>query len=82
MTYNPYGLKIEINMSNGTKYVDNIMSHRPNRENLIGCHNFIRIVIQGYPTDHFIKCSKQFKDYGMRTALLFHHLMQQLYLGQ
>ena len=40
MTYNPYGLKIEINMSNGTKYVDNIMSHRPNRENLIGCHNF------------------------------------------
>ena len=27
-------------MSNGTKYVDNIMSHRPNRENLIGCHNF------------------------------------------
>ena len=50
MTYNPYGLKIEINMSNGTKYVDNIMSHRPNRENLIGCHNFIRIVIQGYHT--------------------------------
>ena len=35
-------------MSNGTKYVDNIMSHRPNRENLIGCHNFIRIVIPDY----------------------------------
>ena len=32
------------------RYVDNIMSHRPNRENLIGCHNFFRIVIQGYHT--------------------------------
>ena len=68
MTYNPYGLKIEINMSNGTKYVDNIMSHRPNRENLIGCHNFYPHRYSGLSYDHFIKCSKQFKDYGMRTA--------------
>ena len=68
MTYNPYGLKIEINMSNGTKYVDNIMSHRPNRENLIGCHNFYPHRYSGLSYEHFIKCSKQFKDYGMRTA--------------
>ncbi|MBE3640775.1 DUF871 domain-containing protein [Bacillus cereus] len=68
MTYNPYGLKIEINMSNGTKYIDNIMSHRPNRENLIGCHNFYPHRYSGLSYNHFITCSKQFKDYGMRTA--------------
>ncbi|EMA6344178.1 DUF871 domain-containing protein [Bacillus cytotoxicus] len=68
MTYNPYGLKIEINMSNGTKYVDNIMSHRPNKENLIGCHNFYPHRYSGLSYEHFMKCTKQFKEYGMRTA--------------
>ncbi|MGC3858530.1 MupG family TIM beta-alpha barrel fold protein, partial [Enterococcus faecalis] len=27
MTRNPYGIKIEINMSSGTSYVDNIMAY-------------------------------------------------------
>ena len=40
MTRNPYGLKIEINMSAGTKYVDRIMDYAPNEDNLLGCHNF------------------------------------------
>ncbi len=46
MTRNPYNIKIEINMSGGTKYVDNIMSYSPNTENLLGSHNFIHIAIQ------------------------------------
>ena len=40
MTHHPSGLKIELNMSNGTKYVDNILSYQANKANLIGCHNF------------------------------------------
>ena len=28
MTRNPYGIKIEINMSSGTSYVDNIYTHQ------------------------------------------------------
>ena len=40
MTRNPYGIKIEVNMSSGTKYVDSIMAFSPNRENLLGSHNF------------------------------------------
>jgi len=68
MTFNPYGLKIEINMSNGTRYLENIMSHKPNIENLLGCHNFYPHRYSGLSYEHFIKCSKQFKEYGIRTA--------------
>lgn len=68
MTLNPYGLKIELNASNGTKYVDNIVSYHPNVENILGCHNFYPHVYTGLGYNHFIKCSKQFKDLGIRTA--------------
>ena len=49
MSFNPHGLKIEINMSNNTKYLENIMTYLPNKDNIIGCHNFIPIGIQDYP---------------------------------
>lgn len=68
MTFNPYGLKIEINMSNGTRYLDNILSHRPNTENLIGCHNFYPHRYTGLSREHFLKCSEMFKQKGIRTA--------------
>ena len=68
MTLNPYGIKIEINMSNGTKYLDNILSYQPNKENLIGCHNFYPHRYTGLSRAHFIKCSEQFKSLGIRTA--------------
>jgi uncharacterized protein len=68
MTFNPYGLKIEINMSNGTRYLDNILSHRPNVENLIGCHNFYPHKYTGLSRKHFEKCSELFKQNGVRTA--------------
>jgi hypothetical protein len=68
MTFNPYDLKIEINMSNGTKYLDNIMSHRPNKDNLIGCHNFYPHTFTGIGREHFIKCSEQFRNYNIATS--------------
>lgn len=68
MTFNPYDLYIEINMSNGTKYLENIMSYKPNTEKLLGCHNFYPHRYSGLSYDHFIKCSKDFKQYGVRTA--------------
>ena len=68
MTFNPYGLKIEINMSNGTRYLDNILSHKPNTENLIGCHNFYPHRYTGLSRQHFEKCSRLFKQNGIRTA--------------
>lgn len=68
MTYNPYDLKIEINMSSSLKYVDNIMSYKPNVENLIGSHNFYPHRYSGLSYEHFIKCSKIFKEHGIRTS--------------
>lgn len=68
MTYNKYGLKIELNISNGTKYVDNIISYKSNINNIYGCHNFYPHVYTGLSYDNFIASSKQFKDLGIRTA--------------
>lgn len=68
MTFNSSDLKIEINMSNGTKYLENIIAYLPNKENLMGCHNFYPHRYTGLAREHFIKCSKQFKEHGIRTA--------------
>lgn len=68
MSQNPYNLFIELNMSAGTKYVDNIMSYQANRERIIGCHNFYPHVYTGLSRQHFLSCSKQFKEKGIRTA--------------
>mgnify|MGYP000872139318 CR=1 FL=1 len=68
MTFNKYGLKIELNMSAGNKYLDNIISYNPNTENMLGCHNFYPHRYSGLSYDHFIKCCEQFKKYNIRTA--------------
>lgn len=68
MSYNPYGLKIELNMSAGTKYIDNIFSYRPNGENILGCHNFYPHKYSGISFEHFMKCNRHFKEYGIHTA--------------
>lgn len=68
MTFNPEGLKIEINMSNNTHYIDTIMDYRPNKDNLIACHNFYPHNYSGLNLEHFLKCTERFSKYGLRTA--------------
>ena len=68
MTYNDEDLKIEINMSNNTNYIDTIIDYMPNRDNLIGCHNFYPHRYSGLNFEHFIKCTERFNKYGLRTA--------------
>ena len=68
MTFNPQGLKIELNISSGTKYLDNIMSYQANAANLMGCHNFYPHRYTGLNYDHFIETSKQYKEHGLVTA--------------
>ncbi|MGY3745995.1 DUF871 domain-containing protein [Vagococcus salmoninarum] len=67
MTRNPYGIKIEINMSTGTGYVDNIMSYSPNLNNLLGSHNFYPHRYSGLGYDHFVMCTEKFTKYGINT---------------
>ena len=67
MTRNPYGIKIEINMSTCTSYVDNIMSYSPNTANLLGSHNFYPHRYSGLSYEHFVYCSQQFRKYNLNT---------------
>lgn len=68
MTHNKFDLKIEINMSNATHYIDNILSYQPNRENLIGSHNFYPQRYTGLSYDFFEECSLKFLKYGLHTS--------------
>lgn len=68
MTFNDENLKIEINMSNNTNYIDTIMNYMPNKDNLIACHNFYPHRYSGLNFEHFMKCTERFNKYGLRTA--------------
>ncbi|EXJ23134.1 Outer surface protein of unknown function, cellobiose operon [Alkalibacterium sp. AK22] len=68
MTFNPFDLKIEINMSTGAKYIDNVMKYKPNMNNIIGSHNFYPHRYSGLSNEHFTRTSQQFRDLGIKTA--------------
>lgn len=68
LTFNPYELAIEINMSNNVAYLDNILTYQPNVPFLYGCHNFYPQKGTGLDYDFFVKCSSRFKKHGIRTA--------------
>lgn len=68
LTFNEYGMTIELNMSNNVAYLDNILSYQPNRPALYGCHNFYPQEGTALPYGFFIECSQRFKRQGIRTA--------------
>ncbi|MBS7577037.1 MULTISPECIES: MupG family TIM beta-alpha barrel fold protein [unclassified Enterococcus] len=68
LTYNPYGLAIELNMSNNVAYLEHILSYEANTPFLYGCHNFYPQRGTALPYDFFIECSRRFKRQGIKTA--------------
>lgn len=68
MTNNPYGLKIEINASLNNAYLDNVVSHYPNRTTLCTCHNFYPQRYSGLSLDLFNKTTNQMRKQHLRTA--------------
>ncbi|MBW9212889.1 MULTISPECIES: DUF871 domain-containing protein [Terrabacteria group] len=79
MTYNPYGLKIEINMSSYTHTIDTIMDYRPNRYCLCACHNFYPHDYTGLDFLFFDQCSKKFQKYGLTTAAFIGSLTKEAF---
>ncbi len=69
MTFNPFNLKIEINMSMDTHTLDTIMDYQPNKYNLLGCHNFYPHRYSGLTEEFFERCTSRFNQYGLRTAV-------------
>ena len=67
LTFNPYHLAIELNMSNDVAYLENILTHQANTSFLYGCHNF-------YPQEgtalpyHFSNQVVNDSKNGIRTA--------------
>ncbi len=68
MTYNEFDLKIEINMSMDTNTIDTIMDYRPNKYNILGCHNFYPHDYSALQMDFFTRCTDRFTKYGIRVA--------------
>lgn len=68
MTFNEQGLKIEINMSMDTHYIDTIFDYQPNQYNLMACHNFYPHPYSGLSESLFHDCNQRFRKYGLRTA--------------
>ncbi|WP_390404565.1 DUF871 domain-containing protein [Lacticaseibacillus jixiensis] len=68
MTRNPYNIKIEVNMSQGTHYIDNIMAFNPKRDNLLGSHNFYPHRFSGLGQKFFDDATKLFTDHNLNTA--------------
>lgn len=68
MTQNNLGLKIEINMSNDDHYLDRIFDYQPNRQQLVGCHNFFPQAFTGLSVHYFVHCSKRFLERNLQTA--------------
>lgn len=68
MSLNPYGLKLELNISNGTGYLENILSQCPDKTKLTGCHNFYPHRYTGLGMEHFLKTSRCCKKHGIHTA--------------
>lgn len=70
MSLDASNIKVELNISNGTKYVENILSYQPNKDNIIGCHNFYPRRFTGLSRQHFLTTSKLFKTNHIRTAAM------------
>ncbi len=68
MSYNKERLKIEINASFGNGYIANIMSHYPNKDGLITCHNFYPQKYTGLSLKHFNHCNEDIKKQGLKIA--------------
>ncbi|WP_317912857.1 DUF871 domain-containing protein [Carnobacterium maltaromaticum] len=68
MTFDKSGLDLEINISNDTYYLENILAYQPNKKKIIGCHNFYPQRFTGLDYDYFMKCSKKYQEMGIRTA--------------
>lgn len=68
MTYNKYGLNVEINMSMESHHLETILDHHPRFGKLMGCHNFYPQRESGITIEQFTRTTKKFYDNHIRNA--------------
>lgn len=69
LTQNPYGLKIELNMSTDKQLLADLLASSANKDNIIGCHNFYPHEWTGLSVAHFLEMSAFYHDNGIETAV-------------
>ena len=68
MTFNPYGLKVEINASSDSPYIDLIEFNQPNHSKLIASHNFYPQRYSGLDFEIFKKAGQKLRGYNIPIA--------------
>lgn len=68
LTFNPQGMMIELNSSTEMGYIENVMSHFPDRKKLITCHNFYPQKYTGLSLEHFNRCNAFIREKGLNIA--------------
>ncbi|MFI3166934.1 MAG: MupG family TIM beta-alpha barrel fold protein [Bacillota bacterium] len=68
MTHNKHNLKIEINASTLTKFVEEIYTFGANTDNLVSCHNFYPQKYSGLSRKHFDNCNAQLKTMNLKIS--------------
>ena len=68
MTYNRQGLKIELNASTEMGYIEDVMTHHPDRKKIVACHNFYPQKYTGLGLSHFGRCNEFIKKHGLTVA--------------
>lgn len=68
MTFNEYGIDIEINISNGSSYLENILNFCPSKERLLASHNFYPQKLTGLEFEYFKNNTKRANKLGIATS--------------
>lgn len=61
MSYNQFGLKLEVNASGNIKQIENILAFKPKKEKIIASHNFYPQKYTGLDLEYFKQNSEQIK---------------------
>ena len=61
MSYNQYGLKLELNASGSVGQIENILSFKPKKENILTCHNFYPQKYTGLELEYFLANNEKIK---------------------
>lgn len=68
LTQNPYGLKIELNLSTDKVLLTQLLASEANRDNIVACHNFYPHAYTGLSEEHFFEMSSFYHQEGIQTA--------------
>src|SRR5699024_12872050 len=68
MSYNQEHMFVELNISVSATFIEDVLSYKPNLDQLIGCHNFYPQTYTGLSYNRLITTSESYKKNGIKTA--------------